>query len=651
VRSSRWKGWGPAFWVAAGFLVLVLLSAVFGPLWPVDPNDQDLSASLIGPSWGHLLGANKLGQDMLALIIAGARVSVIVGLAATAIGMFLGGILGLVAGYFRGGTDRVIVVVLDAAVAFPALVLALAVVLYWGQNLRNVTIVVGVLTAPLFARVLRTATMGVVDREYVLAARMLGARHRRVIERDIGPNVAVPLLAYGLSAMGFVILIEGALSFFGLGVPEGTTSWGKLVAQGQFYLEAAPWVCLFPAIGIFLTILALNYVGDRVQSRWLFGGPVPKPPKRSKTAATTPTVESAAPVPATAEPGVLLDVVDLHTYLTTPWGVVRAVDGVSLQVRRGRMLAIVGESGSGKTMLARSIAGLVPSPPATPGLPGVVRFEGVDLRTRTPEELRHLRGREISMVFQDPMTSLDPVMKIGQQVAEPAIVHFGLSRKQAKAHALALLRDVGIPDPERRYDQYAHQLSGGLRQRVAIAIALSCGPKLLIADEPTSALDVTVQAQILDLLQFLQRDRNMAVILITHDLGVVAGRADEVIVMYGGQVVERSSTLALFEQPRMPYTAALLASVPVLAAPSHTPLQAIDGAPPSLLFPPPGCRFAPRCGFVQDRCLVELPPLQGDAHQAACWYPLGPPEVRVVDPVPPEALVDARPDKVATLPG
>jgi oligopeptide/dipeptide ABC transporter ATP-binding protein len=254
-----------------------------------------------------------------------------------------------------------------------------------------------------------------------------------------------------------------------------------------------------------------------------------------------------------------------------------------------------------------------------------VLWEGRDLRRVDPEEVRRLRGLEIAMVFQDPMTALDPVMKIGHQVAEPAVVHFGLGRRQAKAHALALLRDVGIPDPERRYHQYPHQLSGGLRQRVAIAVALSCGPKLLIADEPTSALDVTVQAQILDLLQELQRDRNMAVILITHDLGIVANRADDVAVMYAGQIVEQASTAALFAAPRMPYTRALLAAAPSVAAASHTPLVPIEGAPPSLLFPPPGCRFAPRCPRADERCVLQPPPLEGDHHLVACWHPVDDP--------------------------
>jgi peptide/nickel transport system permease protein len=617
VKRSRWKGWGPGFWLAVGWLGLVVLAALFRDLWPVDPADQDLRASLQPPSWDHPLGTNKLGQDMLALIIDGARVSVIVGVVATAIGLVLGALLGMVAGYFRGRVDRAVVIVLDAAIAFPSLVLALAVVLYWGQSLRNVTLIIGVLTAPLFARVLRTATLTIVDRDFVLAARMLGARHRRVIGTDVVPNVVVPVLAYGLIAMGAVILVEGALSYFGLGVPEGTTSWGRLVAEGQVYLEDAPWVSLTPAAAIFFTILALNYLGDRVQARWFAGGPIPKMPK-VRAVAVSPSAAAAV----VDQDGPLLDVRDLVTQLATPFGTVTAVDGVSFALQRGRMLAIVGESGSGKTMLARSIAGLVPTPPAVPGTPGQVLFEGRNLKALAADDLRRVRGREIAMVFQDPMTSLDPVMKVGHQIAEPVRVHLDVSRKHARGVAMQLLRDVGIPDPERRFHQYPHQLSGGLRQRVAIAIALSCGPKLLIADEPTSALDVTVQAQILDLLQRLQRDRNMAVILITHDLGVVANRADEVAVMYGARIVEQAGTAALFAAPRMPYTAALLASAPALGAASHARLVAIEGAPPSLLFPPPGCRFAPRCARATPECTAAAPPLEGDGHLAACWHPL-----------------------------
>jgi len=320
----------------------------------------------------------------------------------------------------------------------------------------------------------------------------------------------------------------------------------------------------------------------------------------------------------------LLDVEDLRTSFSTPRGMVRAVDGVSFSIDRGQTLGIVGESGSGKTVLSRSIMGLLPAHNVERG--GQVRFEGQELTGLPSSEMRHIWGVEIAMVFQDPMTSLNPVMRIGRQITEGLRYHLGQSAGEARENAVALLQSVGIPEPERRMRQYAHELSGGMRQRVTIAIALACGPKLLLADEPTTALDVTVQAQILNLLQEKQRERFMAMILVTHDLGVVAGRTDEIAVMYAGKIVEKASTAVLFTQMRMPYTEALMRSIPRVEDHSHTRLLAITGRPPDLVNPPPGCRFAPRCPYAQERCTVEEPPLLlGDTedHAFACWYPVG----------------------------
>ncbi|HZR12457.1 MAG TPA: ABC transporter ATP-binding protein [Acidimicrobiia bacterium] len=313
----------------------------------------------------------------------------------------------------------------------------------------------------------------------------------------------------------------------------------------------------------------------------------------------------------------------------TDRGLVRAVDGVSFSLERGRTLGVVGESGSGKTVLSRSIMGLLPKS-------GVVRegsivFEGREIGHASPEEMRSLWGTQMAMVFQDPMTSLNPVMRIRRQITEPLLYHLDISRSYANELALALLTSVGIPEPERRLNEYPHQLSGGMRQRVMIAIAIACGPKLLFADEPTTALDVTVQAQILDLLQAQQRERFMAMILVTHDLGVVAGRADEIAVMYAGRIVEKAPTTTLFHQMRHPYTEALVRSIPRLTNRSHTRLDVIHGRPPDLVNAPPGCKFSPRCPYVQDRCRIEEPPLiDADApgHAYRCWFPVGTPEGR-----------------------
>ncbi len=303
----------------------------------------------------------------------------------------------------------------------------------------------------------------------------------------------------------------------------------------------------------------------------------------------------------------LLEVENLNVSFATPRGDVHAVQGVSLTLEQGKTLGVVGESGSGKTVLSRAVMGLLPRLSATQS--GSVRYEGTEILNAPNDQLRKLWGTQIAMVFQDPMTSLNPVLRIGQQITEPLKIHLKLDRAEARETAISLLTQVGIPSPIERYDAYPSQLSGGMRQRVMIAIALACAPRLLMADEPTTGLDVTVQAQILDLLSTLQHDRQMGMVLVTHDLGVVATRTDEIIVMYAGNVVERAPTRVLFSQMAMPYTEALLRSTPRLANPSHTRLQAIDGRPPDLISPPMGCPFAPRCPYAQAKCHTEKPPL------------------------------------------
>jgi oligopeptide/dipeptide ABC transporter ATP-binding protein len=323
----------------------------------------------------------------------------------------------------------------------------------------------------------------------------------------------------------------------------------------------------------------------------------------------------------------LLVVDNLSTSFRTPAGIVHAVDEVSFTLARGRTLGIVGESGSGKTVLSRSVMGLLPKSNAI--RTGRVIFDGVDLVGLDDRDMRSYWGTEIAMVFQDPMTALNPVVKVGRQITESLRYHLDVSKEEADRTAVQLLQSVGMPEAARRLKEYPHQLSGGMRQRVVIAIALACSPKLLIADEPTTALDVTVQAQILDLLQRLQQERHMAMMFITHDLGVVSGRTDDTAVMYAGRVVEKAPTRALFANMKMPYTEALMKSIPRLENPSHSRLLAITGRPPSLINLPRGCRFAPRCPYAQERCREEEPPLRDaetPGHQYRCWYPVGTPE-------------------------
>jgi oligopeptide/dipeptide ABC transporter ATP-binding protein len=325
----------------------------------------------------------------------------------------------------------------------------------------------------------------------------------------------------------------------------------------------------------------------------------------------------------------LLRVRDLQTYFVAEEGAgtARAVDGVSFDLYPGETLGIVGESGSGKTVTSLSVLRLIPEPPGHIRPGSFIEFEGRNLLTLAPKALRAIRGNEIAMIFQEPMTSLNPVFTVGDQIAEAAIVHQHLSRKRARARAIDMLKLVGIPDPAESVDRYPHQLSGGMRQRVMIAMALVCHPKVLIADEPTTALDVTIQGQILELLERLQAELGMAIMLITHDLGVVAGSADRVVVMYAGQVVEQAPTPELFAHPLHPYTEGLLKSVPRLDTPTPRArghLPSIPGQVPAATAWPSGCRFHPRCPFAWDRCRAEEPPLldaggEPGTHTVRCW--------------------------------
>ncbi len=322
----------------------------------------------------------------------------------------------------------------------------------------------------------------------------------------------------------------------------------------------------------------------------------------------------------------LLEVKNLQTYFFIREGVVKAVDDVSYEVSEGEAIGVVGESGCGKSVGALSIMRLVPSPPGKT-IGGEVLFEGKDLLKLSDEDMRRVRGNKIGMIFQDPMTSLNPVLTVSRQITESLRLHLNMSNDSARKRAIELLKLVGIPSAEQRVDDYPHQFSGGMRQRVMIAMALACNPKLIIADEPTTALDVTIQAQIIDLVKRLRRELGMATIWITHDLGVVAGLCNRVVVMYAGRVVESAPVKELYAHPGHPYTLGLLKSIPRLDAEQRARLVPIDGLPPDLVNPLPGCLFAPRCVFKGDACLQARPELRiiGPEHKVACWVDVAQP--------------------------
>jgi len=316
----------------------------------------------------------------------------------------------------------------------------------------------------------------------------------------------------------------------------------------------------------------------------------------------------------------LLEIQDLRIHFHTPWGILRAVDGISYDVAEGETVALVGESGCGKSVSALAILGLLPVPPGRIAS-GTIRFRGQDLRGLHREDMRAVRGRQIAMVFQEPMTSLNPVLSVGLQLTETMMQHLAVSRAEGAERAAAYLRLVGIPEPGQRLRQYPHHLSGGMRQRVMIAMALCCEPALIIADEPTTALDVTIQAQILELMKSLTRRLGVALVLITHNLGVVARYADRVNVMYAGRIVEQGDARDVYRRPRHPYTLGLLRSVPRLDQVRDRQLEAIPGQPPDLTRLPNGCAFGPRCGYKMERCAVEAPILAHapNGHGSACW--------------------------------
>lgn len=321
--------------------------------------------------------------------------------------------------------------------------------------------------------------------------------------------------------------------------------------------------------------------------------------------------------------GRLLNVENLKTYFYTEDGVVPAVDGVSFSLDKGEALGIVGESGCGKSVTSLSIMRLVPNPPGKI-IEGRIEFEGQDLLAKSEAEMRSIRGNDISMIFQEPMTSLNPLFTVGDQIMEAIILHQKVGKAEARARAIEMLRKVGIPSPERRVDEYPHQMSGGMRQRVMIAMALSCNPKLLIADEPTTALDVTIQAQILDLMRKLRRELGTSILLITHDLGVIAELVDKVVVMYAGKIVERADVREIFANPTHPYTEGLLGSIPKLHE-NRDRLQTIEGTVPNPFRMPPGCRFHPRCRDAKEICSLEEPPVLEVApgHSVQCWKVAG----------------------------
>jgi len=606
------------------WLVLVTVAAIFAPwIAPYDPNAQDLSNTYEGFSAAHWLGTDDLGRDVLSRLIYGSRISMQITFETVAIALVLALVIGLVAGFRGGRTDYLLMRGADAGLAFPPLVLALAVVAVLGSGVNDISLAFAIVFAPGFARFIRGQTLAIKEESFVEASTSIGTPPTRIVLSRILPNVLTGLAVGIAIALGAALLTSSGLSFLGLGPPPPAASWGSMLEEAyNTALFTHPWSLVPSGLVIALTVLAFNTLGDAMRDT--VSGVTTKGrhrhtrTQRGITAVSRPAEAAWTSNGTEHEPASLLEVRGLCIEFDGEAGPVRVVDEASFDVARGQIVGLVGESGCGKTVSSLSILRLLTSPPAHI-VGGSIRFDGRELLDADFNDLRRIRGREISMVFQDPLASLDPSFTIGNQLQEAMRLHEKLSRSAARARAVELLESVHIPDPARRLSAYPHQLSGGMRQRVMIAMALSSSPRLLIADEPTTALDVTIQAQIVELLRELRDEMDLAVLFVTHDLALISELSDEVAVMYAGEVVEQAPTTELFARPRHPYTAALLAASPGVRSSNGRPAL-LTGHVPQAGQLPTGCRFHPRCDFAEEACRSESLPLVAvsDGHLCRC---------------------------------
>jgi peptide/nickel transport system permease protein len=576
---------------------LVVLLTLLTPLLPLaDPDVTDTPNRFKRPfSEGALLGTDHLGRDLLSRLLWGTRLSLAVGFAAAIVAATLGAAIGIIAGYYGGRTDNIIMRGVDMLMAFPYILLALAIVAALGPGLMNALIAVAAVNIPFFARNIRGITVGIAHKEFVDAARLSGMTNTRIILTEVLPNV-IPVIVIAMSTtIGWMILETAGLSFLGLGSQPPQADLGSMLGEARSALITNPHTSIVPGAMILIIVMAINLLGDGVRDAL---DPRLKSGALSRPMPTT-MVKRRGSVPE-AKPDTLLALRGLKTQFHVKDCVYKAVDGVDLQVNPGECLGVIGESGSGKSVTALSIMGLVASPPGVI-TGGAVQYKGEDLIGASYEKLRSLRGDRIAYIFQDPLATLHPLYTIGDQLIEAVRAHHRLDRQKARARAIDLLKSVRIPNAEQRVDSYPHEMSGGMRQRVGIAMALANDPEVIIADEPTTALDVTVQAQILSLLDDLRRKRGLAIIFITHDFGVVAQLCDRVAVMYAGRIVEEGPTATILTAPAHPYTARLMACVPELGQ-GRRKFAAIPGLPPVVDNLPKGCAFAERCHKVMDAC-------------------------------------------------
>ncbi|WP_353115252.1 dipeptide/oligopeptide/nickel ABC transporter permease/ATP-binding protein [Microbacterium sp.] len=537
----------------AVILISVLASLLAGVISPYDPLHQDLADVMGMPSAAHPLGTDTLGRDVLSRILHGGQSALWGVVVAVLVWLVVGVLLGIVAGYLGGWTDRVISAIVDIVMSLPSIVIILAVLAMFSRSLPASMIALGLLSAGGLVRVVRAATLGIRGELYVTAARVAGLGDVRILGRHILPGLIGPVVVQLALFAGAALTIQAGLGFLDLGVPPPAPSWGGMIGEAAQVIDQFPWL-LVPSGGIVaILILALGLLGDA--SRDIIADSR-KASARGGGRSRRRAGAGALPVDA---PEAALSITDLSVRFGGAAAV--SVDGVSLTVARGEIVGLVGESGSGKTVTALALLGLLPGQAEV--VASRLQVGGRDLLGASDRELAKIRGSEIAYVSQEPMVSLDPSFTVGSLLGEVIRRHHrGLSSSAVRDRSLDLLRRVHLPEPEALLRRYAFQLSGGMAQRVVIALALAGQPKALIADEPTTALDVTVQAEILDLLRELRDERGLAIVLVTHDLGVVADICDRVCVMRSGRIVEDAPAEELFAAPRHDYTRRLLAATP-----------------------------------------------------------------------------------------
>ena len=621
--SGFWKTFSKNRMAVVGLFMLVtaIVVAIFAPY--ITPYDPETSAGLTSsdiynaPSTEHWLGTDDAGKDVFSSFIYGSRVSLIVGFFAAFISIVIGGVIGIVAGFYGGRLENLLMRFTDLLLVIPDLPLIVVIVALTKPSLLNIIFVIGILGWTTTARIVRSQTLAVKSRKFVLRSRAIGAGNRHIILNHILPLVLPLLVVNAILVISLAILNESTLSFLGLGDPTAI-SWGQMLnfAFGRGAMSAGAWWALAtPGFGIVWVVLSLTLLGHgmeqvlnpRLESHHLMPG--------------RQTVQSEAEVKTDEgqkrkESPVLLDVRNLSVQFVNNGSVAQAVHNVSFRLHEGEMMGLVGESGCGKTTLIMALNRLLPAAGQISN--GHVHFQGKDLAEATEEDLADVRWSGISIVFQGAMHALTPVRTVGDQIKEAIVKHIPtMPPGQVEERVVELLELVGIAAKHK--DHFPHQYSGGMRQRAMIAMALSCNPQVVIADEPTTALDVMIQAQILELLDSLRRKLGLAVIFVTHDLGVVAEMCDSVLVMYGGVTAEYADVDTIYNSPRHPYTQELLKAFPDLSQPDRR-LVSIPGYPPKLDALPPGCRFAPRCPLAFERCSIEMPNLHelGDGHLASC---------------------------------